>query len=134
MGDGEAGVKRVCANISALLLPIVTAECGIAGAENVACDRACIIELTDNYLAALASHDPSAGPVANLPYKVTLADGSTAERDRQNMFHEPFEVPSTHIFKIGPDGQVHEIEAVGAGDPDCTTDPVAPCNSRTGWE
>ena len=64
-------------------------------------------------------------PMDNLPYKVTLADGSTAERNRQNMPYEPFDMPAAHIFKIGSDGQVHEIEAVGA---------VAPHNSRTGWE
>jgi hypothetical protein len=64
-------------------------------------------------------------PMDNLPYKVTLADGSTAERNRQNMPYEPFDMPAAHIFKIGPDGQVHEIEAVGV---------VAPHNSPTGWE
>jgi hypothetical protein len=64
-------------------------------------------------------------PMNNLPYKVTLADGSTAERNRQNMPYEPFDMPAAHIFKIGPDGRVHEIEAVGV---------TAPYNSPTGWE
>jgi len=64
-------------------------------------------------------------PMDNLPYKVTLADGSTAERNRRNMDFEPFDMPAAHIFKIGPDGRVHEIEAVGV---------VAPPNSPTGWE
>ncbi len=64
-------------------------------------------------------------PMDNLPYKVTLADGSTAERNRQNMPYEPFDMPAAHIFKIGPEGRVHEIEAVGV---------VAPHNSPTGWE
>ncbi len=64
-------------------------------------------------------------PMDNLPYKVTLADGSTAERNRQNMPYAPFDMPAAHIFKIGPDGRVHEIEAVGV---------AAPYNSPTGWE
>lgn len=64
-------------------------------------------------------------PMDNLPYKVTLADGSTAERNRQNMPYEPFDMPAAHIFKIGPDGRVHEIESVGV---------IAPYNSPTGWD
>jgi hypothetical protein len=34
-------------------------------------------------------------------------------------------LPAAHIFKIGADGKVHEIEAVGF---------TAPLNSPTGWE
>lgn len=64
-------------------------------------------------------------PMNNLPYKVTLADGSTAERNRQNLPNQPFDMAAAHIFKIGPDGQLHEIEVVGA---------VAPFNSPTGWD
>jgi hypothetical protein len=64
-------------------------------------------------------------PMDNLPYKVTLADGSTAERNRQSMPYRPFDMPAAHIFKIGPDGRVHEIESVGA---------IAPYNSPTGWD
>jgi hypothetical protein len=63
--------------------------------------------------------------MANLPYKVALSDGSTAERNRTNMPYDPFDMPAAHIFKIGPEGQIHEIEAVGT---------VAPYNSPTGWE
>ena len=64
-------------------------------------------------------------PMDNLPYKVTLADGSTAERNRQNMPFRPFDMPAAHVFKIGPDGRVHEIESVGV---------MAPYNSPTGWD
>ena len=64
-------------------------------------------------------------PMDNLPYKVTLADGSTAERNRQTMPFDPFDMPAAHIFKVGPDGRVHEIEAVGV---------VAPFNAPTGWD
>lgn len=64
-------------------------------------------------------------PMTNLPYVVTHADGSTSERNRQNMPYEPFDMPAAHIFKIGADGKVHEIEAVGVR---------APYNAPTGWE
>ena len=61
----------------------------------------------------------------NLPYEVTHTDGSKSERNRENMPFEPFDLPAAHIFKVGADGLVHEIEAVGF---------VAPLNSPTGWE
>jgi hypothetical protein len=64
-------------------------------------------------------------PFDNLPYQVTHTDGSTSERNKQNMPFNPFDMPAAHIFKIGADGLVHEIEAVGF---------VAPYNSPTGWE
>ena len=52
-------------------------------------------------------------------------DGSTSERNKDNFKFNPFDMPAAHIFKIGADGKVHEIEAVGF---------VAPYNSATGWE
>jgi hypothetical protein len=64
-------------------------------------------------------------PLDNLPYQVVHTDGSTSERNRQNMPFDPFDLPAAHIFKIGADGLVHEIEAMGF---------VAPYNSPTGWE
>jgi hypothetical protein len=64
-------------------------------------------------------------PFDNLPYEVTHTDGSTSERNKENMRFDPFDMPAAHIFKIGADGLVHEIEAVGF---------VAPYNSPTGWE
>jgi hypothetical protein len=64
-------------------------------------------------------------PFDNLPYQVTHTDGSTSERNKENMPYDPFDMPAAHIFKIGADGLVHEIEAVGF---------VAPYNSPTGWE
>jgi hypothetical protein len=57
-------VKKVPRTSTALLLPFVLAGCGIAGAEGATCNRACIISVTDSYLAALASRDPSAAPFA----------------------------------------------------------------------
>jgi hypothetical protein len=64
-------------------------------------------------------------PMTNLPYQVTHTDGSTSERNRENFSFNPFDMPAAHIFKIGADGKVHEIEAVGF---------VAPYDSPTGWE
>ena len=64
-------------------------------------------------------------PFDNLPYEVVHTDGSTSERNKENMRFNPFDMPAAHIFKIGADGLVHEIEAVGF---------VAPYNSPTGWE
>jgi len=64
-------------------------------------------------------------PFDNLPYLVTHTDGSTSERNRENMPFSPFDMPAAHIYKIGAEGLVHEIEAVGF---------VAPYNSPTGWE
>jgi hypothetical protein len=64
-------------------------------------------------------------PMDNLPYMVKNTDGSTAERNKKNMPFAPFDLPAAHIFKIGADGLVHEIEAMGF---------TAPYNSPTGWE
>lgn len=64
-------------------------------------------------------------PMTNLPYKVTNSDGSITERNAKNMPYEPFDMPAAHIFKVGGDGKVHEIEAVGV---------MRPYNSKTGWE
>ena len=64
-------------------------------------------------------------PMTNLPYQVTHTDGSTSERNKESFRFDPFDLPAAHIFKIGADGLVHEIEAVGF---------VAPYNSPTGWE
>jgi hypothetical protein len=64
-------------------------------------------------------------PMTNLPYDVKALDGSVAERNRENMPFAPFDLPAAHVFKIGADGQIHEIEAMGF---------TAPYNTPTGWE
>ena len=64
-------------------------------------------------------------PMTNLPYKVKALDGSEIERNKENMPFAPFDLPAAHIFKVGADGQIHEIEAMGF---------TAPYNSPTGWE
>lgn len=61
----------------------------------------------------------------NLPYMVKAIDGTLIERNRENMPFAPFDLPAAHIFKVGADGLVHEIEAMGF---------TAPYNSPTGWE
>jgi len=83
----------------------------------------------------LIAADPVAGlafgfshfrhPFDNLPYEVIHTDGSTSERNAENMPYDPFDMPAAHIFKIGADGLVHEIEALGF---------TTPYNSPTGWE
>ena len=56
------------------------------------------------------------------PYEVINIDGSTDMREPD---FAPFDLPAAHIFKIGADGMVHEIEAMGF---------MAPYNAPTGWE
>lgn len=60
-------------------------------------------------------------PMDNVPYEITLADGTTTMHAPA---FAPFDLPAAHIFKIGPDRQIHEIEAMGF---------VAPYASPTGW-
>ena len=60
-------------------------------------------------------------PMDNIPYEVRLADGTVT------MFtpsFAPFDLPAAHIFKVGADERIHEIEAMGF---------LAPYNSATGW-
>ena len=56
------------------------------------------------------------------PYEVTALDGSTILYDKDRLPFDPFDLPAAHIFKVGADGKVHEIEAMGFR---------APLNSRT---
>jgi hypothetical protein len=60
-------------------------------------------------------------PMDNVPYDVILADGSVVSFAPD---FDPFDLPAAHIFKIGADRRLHEIEATGF---------VAPFNSPTGW-
>lgn len=114
---------------------------GAAAAPKVA--RDCRGQLNSNsfqYIARIENRrvfaaDPQLGlvmglshfrhPMDNLPYQVKALDGSSIERNKKNMPFAPFDLPAAHIFKIGADGQVHEIEAMGF---------TAPYNSPTGWE
>jgi hypothetical protein len=49
-------------------------------------------------------------PMDNVPYEIILADGTTTMHAPA---FAPFDLPAAHIFKIGPDRQIHEIEAMG---------------------
>ena len=80
--------------------------------------------------------DPETGLVMGLshfrhpmdfpPYEVTAQDGTKLSYDRdEEMKFDPFDLPAAHIFKVGADGKVHEIEAMGFR---------ADLNSPTGWE
>jgi hypothetical protein len=60
-------------------------------------------------------------PMDNIPYEVILADGTT---QMYAPAFPPFDLPAAHIWKIGTDHQIHEIEAMGF---------VAPLNSPSGW-
>jgi len=56
------------------------------------------------------------------PYEVIYTDGSTGMYE---MNFGPFDLPAAHVYKIGAEGMVHEIEAMGF---------TAPYNAPTGWE
>ncbi len=64
-------------------------------------------------------------PMDNLPYQVKALDGSTFERNKDNLAFAPFDLPAAHIFKMGADGLMHEIEAMAS---------TAPYTTPTGWE
>lgn len=65
-------------------------------------------------------------PMDFTAYEVTAQDGTKLSYDRdEEMQFDPFDLPAAHIFKVGADGKVHEIEAMGF---------QAPLNSPTGWE
>jgi hypothetical protein len=60
-------------------------------------------------------------PMDNVPYEIVLADGTTT---MHTPAFAPFDLPAAHIFKVGPDRQIREIEAMGF---------LAPYGSPTGW-
>jgi hypothetical protein len=106
--------------------------------------RDCAGQLTSKVMTYITSignrrvfaADPQTGLVMGLsqfhhpmdfpPYEVTALDGTkiTYSRDNQMKF-EPFDLPAAHIFKVGADGKVHEIEAMGFR---------APLDAPSGWE
>jgi hypothetical protein len=61
-------------------------------------------------------------PMKTGPYEVINTNGT---KTMFEMKFAPFDLPAAHIFKIGADGKVHEIEAMGF---------MAPYNAPTGWE
>jgi hypothetical protein len=121
--------------------PSVGAGPNNAGTAPIA--RDCAGQLTSNVMAYITSidnrrvfaADPQTGLVMGLshfrhpmtfaPYPVKALDGSTIMYDQKRFPFAPFDLPAAHIYKIGADGKVHEIEAMGF---------QAPLNSPTGWE
>lgn len=65
-------------------------------------------------------------PMDFKPYEVTAADGTKVmySTDKQMKF-KPFDLPAAHVFKVGADGKVHEIEAMGF---------LTALNAPSGWE
>jgi hypothetical protein len=78
--------------------------------------------------------DPQTGLVMGLsqfhhpmdfqPYPVKALDGSVTMYDNKRFNFKPFDLPAAHIFKVGADGRVHEIEAMGF---------MVPLNAPSGW-
>jgi len=67
-------------------------------------------------------------PMDFTSYPVKAADGTITQTKRdEGMFKNltPFDLPAAHIFKVGADGKVHEIEAMGF---------TAPIDAPSGWE
>jgi hypothetical protein len=105
--------------------------------------RDCAGQLSSNVMAYITTIDNrrvfAADPVTGLvmglshfrhpmdfePYPVKALDGSTIMYDKARLPFDPFDLPAAHIFKVGADGKVHEIEAMGFR---------ADLNSKTGWE
>lgn len=105
--------------------------------------RDCAGQLSSNVMAYIDrienrrvfAADPVTGLVMGLshfrhpmdfqPYEVTALDGSKLIYGKDRFPFEAFDLPAAHIFKIGADGLVHEIEAMGF---------MTTFQSQTGWE
>jgi len=105
--------------------------------------RDCAGQLTSQVMAYITTidnrrvfaADPQTGLVMGLshfrhpmdfaPYEVTALDGSKILYDKTRLPFEPFDLPAAHIYKVGADGKVYEIEAMGFR---------ADLNSPSGWE
>jgi hypothetical protein len=67
-------------------------------------------------------------PMDFTSYPTKAADGTIIETRRNEGFFrntKPFDLPAAHVFKVGADGKVHEIEAMGF---------TAPIDASSGWE
>ena len=56
-------MAKVVKGVAAVLMLVLFAVCG-AGAKDAGCDRACLNGFVDQYMAAVAAHDPSKLPTA----------------------------------------------------------------------
>jgi hypothetical protein len=116
---------------------------GPNGAGSAPIARDCAGQLTSGVMAYITTignrrvfaADPVTGLVMGLshfhhpmdfePYPVKATDGSVTMYDKSRFTFKPFDLPAAHIFKVGADGRVHEIEAMGF---------MASLNSPSGWE
>jgi hypothetical protein len=67
-------------------------------------------------------------PMDFTSYPTKAEDGTIVQTRRdEGLFKnlKPFDLPAAHVFKVGADGKVHEIEAMGF---------LAPLNAPSGWE
>ena len=87
------------------------------------------IDSLDNRRVELA--DPVTGLVMGFSHfrhamttKTILISGVPGVEEREINFNA-FNLPAAHIFKVGADGWIHEIEAMGFG---------TPYMAKTGWE
>ncbi len=121
--------------------PRVGAGPNNAGAAPIA--RDCAGQLSSNVMAYITkidnrrvfAADPQTGLVMGLshfrhpmdfePYPVKALDGSTIMYGKDRFPFEPFDLPAAHVYKVGADGKVHEIEAMGF---------QTALNAPTGWE
>lgn len=120
------------------------AEAGAGpNANSAPISRDCEGQLSANVMAYITTIDNrrvfAADPVTGLvmglshfrhpmdfePYEVTALDGSIIMYDVDRLPFTPFDLPAAHIYKVGDDGLVHEIEAMGFR---------AELNAATGWE
>jgi hypothetical protein len=83
--------------IAALL---ITALAGASFAESKHCDRACMIALTDQYLAALVKHDPAGLPLSR---GVRFTENTAEIRIGDGLWVGASEAPSTFkIYAVDP--------------------------------
>ena len=68
--------------LTALLLATALAACNAAD-EGPACDRACLIEIADGYLAAIAAHEPEA---TSLSTDVAFVENITGMKPGQGLW------------------------------------------------
>ena len=108
---------------------VLSAQRGQAGA---ACDKACLPEIADTYLAALVAHDTSKVPIApNAKFTEQAQPMAIGEGQLWKLTTEgptTFEIPVADpvVGQIGLiyGGKMHEIEAMGF---------TLPLYSKNGW-
>jgi hypothetical protein len=75
------------------------------GADDAACDRACLIGIADNYLAALAANDPAAAPLAD---DIAFVENVTRLAPRQGTWATATAVSDTYRIYV-PDPRQNSI-------------------------